>query len=104
MTKNRNRLLILLALLMVGLLPIAGPSYGDRIRESSWTTQSPNIGGNSGEPDAGGGSGKSGSNSSHGASSITPGDSGAATPSPFTTAWLRWAVRIWAAINLGVGR
>jgi hypothetical protein len=89
MTRFRNRLLILLALLSVGLLGGRGVARATNLQD--WD---PLAGSFTGEPDT--------PSVKKTSASIAPGDD--SVPTISRTLWLEWAGRIWAAVNLGLGR
>jgi hypothetical protein len=101
MKKNRNRLLILLALLTIGLTPMPRAGYAMNslpeppISGGTWT------GGFSGEPDT---PNSKTTTSPHSAINVAP-DQGSSGVVVVTRAmWWSWAIRIWAATHFGVGQ
>ncbi len=97
MAKVRNRLLVLLALLVVGVIASAGVSIAS-IQIDRDPTTAPSIIPTTGEPDISGTTIKP-PPPPHGATQTVPGDSN--IPSIPAGVWFRWAVMIWAA-KMGV--
>jgi hypothetical protein len=102
MKKNRNRLLILLALLTIGLMPMPRAGYAwDKLPDPP-SGGGTGTGSYSGEPDT---PNSKSTASSHGAINITPSDQGSAGATVVPRAmWWSWAIRIWAATHFGVGQ
>ena len=90
MTRFRNRLLILLALLPVGLFGGRGVAKATILQD--WDV--PLAGSYTGEPDT--------PSVKKTSASIAPGDE--SVPTISRTLWMEWAGRIWAAVHLGLGR
>lgn len=103
MKKIRNRLLILLALLTIGLAPIANTAYAlDRIPTDP-ATSDPVIGPYTGDPDLSGTGGKT--TTTHSASNLLPSDGSPGASVVVSRAmWVRALIRIWAAMHWGVGQ
>jgi len=102
MKNIRNRLLILLALLTIGLAPMprSGYAMGEYVQRPSgggWT-----IGPYSGEPDT---PNSRNTTTTHGAVTTAPSDQATAGSVVIPRAmWWRWVIRIWAATHFGVGQ
>jgi hypothetical protein len=98
MLKVRNKLLILMALLAVGLVATFGISNATMHYDYGSGSTPPAVGPTSGEPDV------PASKTSVSMKSMTPeapADSGRdIVPRGL---WVSWAIRIWAATHLGVG-
>jgi len=103
--KNRNRLLILLAILSIGLAPMSRTVYAAsaQIFLDSQQSGDPRIGPYSGEPDGSSNSAKT-PTQPHSASNLVPADGGRSSSGVPRAMWLSLAIRIWAAMHLGVGQ
>jgi hypothetical protein len=101
MKKNRNRLLILLALLTIGLTPMPRAGYAMNSIPEPPTSGGTWTGGYSGEPDTP----NSKTTTSHSAINVAPADQRSTGAVVVTRAmWWSWAIRIWAATHFGVGQ
>ena len=103
MKKNRSRLLILLALLTIGLTPMPRASYGMQalVEPSQGNFSTSTTQPLSGEPDV---PNSKSTATQHSASQISSSDSGSGgfVVVPHAV-WLSTAIRIWAALHLGLG-
>jgi hypothetical protein len=104
MKNLRNRLLILLAVLTIGMVPIARTAHAWLwMTDPSMGTGS-TTGPYSGEPDT---PNSKTTTTPHGASSMLPSDqggSGTTTVVVSRASWLSTVIRIWAATHFGVGQ
>jgi hypothetical protein len=104
MRKLRNRLLILLAVLTIGMLPIARAAHAWQWMTDPGSGTSSITGPYSGEPDT---PNSKTTTTTHGASSMLPSDqggTGTTTVVVSRASWLSTVIRIWAATRFGVGQ
>jgi hypothetical protein len=102
MKKNRNRLLILLALLTIGLTPIPRASYAWNSIAEPPTGGGIQVGTLSGEPDT---PNSKSTTTTHTVGQVVPSYPGNAGMVVVPRAmWWSWVIRIWAATHFGVGR
>ena len=105
MKRNRNRLLILLAVLTLGVAPFARTAYAWQRLSDPSPDASSYVGPYSGEPDT---PNTKTTTTPHTASSMLPSDgassgvTGGRAISP--AMWVSSVIRIWAATHLGVGQ
>ena len=98
MLKARNRLLIVLALIVLGMTTVAAVSSATIYRDFDPVTGSPVITPSTGEPDVTPGGSKTAAPRIGTQIAPTPGGS----PAIPRGLWFEWAIRIWTATHLGV--
>ena len=104
MKNLRNRLLILLAVLTIGMVPAARTAHAWLWMTDPGSGTGSTTGPYSGEPDGTNTQGKS-ATQPHSASNVLPSDQGGSSTSVVSRAlWVSSVIRIWAATHFGVGQ